>query len=125
MSWNRTKSCKRFESSLPRSYIYYARSHEGCGCAFGYQSIEEIRSWGLPEDVLASALRARQQSVHDLAALREYLTESARLGPLRLLVTWMGDEERPLSRYRRVDASYFGGDSFSFKDPELFDVESQ
>jgi hypothetical protein len=107
---------------LATSLVYYAGSHEGCGCGFGYESVEEIRGHGLPDDVCERAMGFRQASVADLDRLRAYLQTATVEHRVTLLVTWFGDEDVPVSRHEIVHADHFGGEKWQFKAHTLFDV---
>ncbi|MDY7109512.1 MAG: hypothetical protein SYC29_12830 [Planctomycetota bacterium] len=67
------------------SHVYYAGSHEGCGCGFFYDQEDD------PEEY-----EIRKASVRDLVSAIQLALRSA--PKVELLVTWTGDEKKPPKR---------------------------
>ena len=90
---------------FPWPNVYYAGSHEGCGCGFAYGQMPE----GLedPDD----DVRRRAS----LAALREYVTSATTLGPVHLYACWEGEQSYPEKSRGEVTVDVLHGDSFDFE----------
>ena len=109
----------------------YAGSSEGCGCCFSYVSAEEwerqlaeVVDAASPEELklLREGWLQDRKSVDDL---RAYLAEITKAGPVRVLVTWVGEESTLPHRVLAVTPDYFGGESFDLEEFTLFDVNPQ
>jgi len=89
-----------------KAFIYYAGSHEGCGCGFAYGR------WPADGEDYTREDAAARRSVRRLS---EYLASAARDGAIELLACWQGEQEAPPDEYVIVSSSEIGGPSFSFK----------
>jgi hypothetical protein len=109
--------------ALGRS-ILAAYSWQGCGCGFCYESGAELAA-GLAEipegePARATAAEWRENGRGSVAALRAYLSEACRVGPLGLYVAWAGEEGQRPHREAVVTPDDFGGDAFCLREGELF-----
>ena len=82
------------KSQFSKTFVYYAGSHQGCGCAYDLASM----SIGHPEE-LPDARRSREALVR---YLREVLDVA---GPLELYTCWDGDWTDPAVQRTTVDPS--------------------
>ena len=93
---------------LKEPFVYYAGSHEGCGCAFNYDP-----EYAEPDEVMAS-----EQSLNSLV---DYL-ESA--GPVRIFSCWAGDENKPPETFRTVTPADLRDPHFVFETPQLLTIQT-
>ena len=93
--------------------VYYAGSHEGCGCGF---------QLGPHPDLEDDELPLRRAS---LDAFREYLQASLTLvGDLEVFACWEGDQEAEVVHRRRLTPDSLRDDAFHFRQKELSVVNS-
>lgn len=114
------------KQNFTKQYVYYAGSHENCGCGFAYMSDEYCRSirYGDPDDLI-DALRANLQGRASIQRLREYLEMATELGPVELYAVWSGNEALEPVQRLEVDPSYFGGEEFKFEEQWFFNVHKR
>ena len=79
------RGIRKAERHFSKSHVYYAGSHEGCGCGFFFDP--EVDPDGYEDD---------RNAVKELVAMiNQALRTSA---SVELLVTWAGHEKRPPTR---------------------------
>ncbi|WP_242342951.1 hypothetical protein [Anaeromyxobacter terrae] len=84
--------------------VYYAGSHEGCGCGFAYNQMPNHLQE--PDDEVR-----RRASV---AALRQYVTEATAVGPVQLYACWESEQALPEKDRLAASPDVLGGESFDF-----------
>lgn len=94
--------------------VYYAGSHEGCGCGFSYDQMPEA----LQEPDEEAERRA------SLAALRVYVARATALGPVQLFACWEGEQSCPEKDRLQVSPDALGGDSFTFEQLRMLEFPS-
>ena len=80
-----------------KPHVYYAGSHEGCGCGFGYGD------FGGPALDESDALGRR--SLEQLFTFLRAQSQTA--GPVEMYYCWEGDEDRAAKAAATVDLSTF------------------
>jgi hypothetical protein len=92
--------------------VYYAGSHEGCGCGFQYGEYE-----GEEEDAaLAAARDSRRRLAEFLAAALQHQSE------VELFACWDGDQATPAEHRGRVRPADLVRDRTFFREKELLVV---
>lgn len=87
--------------------VYYAGSHEGCGCGFAYGLFpENLRD----EQTAQDDVRGKAS----LSALRQYVADATRANPLQLYACWEGEQGLPEKERVAASLDDLGGDSFEF-----------
>ena len=87
-----------------KPYVYYAGSHEGCGCGFSY-------GWWDGDEPERTA--PARESVRRLRAYLEAATRAA--GPLELYACWSGDEGDEAWHRRELTPRDFAHDAAEFQ----------
>src|SRR5690349_14916345 len=94
-----------------KPHVYFAGSHEGCGCGFSYGRYPTRDA----EDE-ENARKAKDS----VARLREFLRRGVvDEGPLELFACWAGDELQPPRHRRTVTPEQIGGEMFWFEEGSL------
>ena len=108
----RRRVCKHFT----KRYVYYAGSHERCGCGFQYGE------WPGEEEAEAEGYAASRQSRADLA---EYLRQALRLvSEVELYACWVGHEPQAPSRAGSITPDDLTTSRTSFREREFRRVRS-
>ena len=97
-------SVRAVRTHFTKPYVYYAGSHEGCGCGFSY-------GWWDGDDPARSA--PARESVRRLGAYLEAATRTA--GPLELYACWSGDESEAPRHRRELTPRDFRPDASEFQ----------
>lgn len=92
-------------AQLGSRFIVYLGSHEQCGCGF--------------QVGVGSEGAERAAELENRKRLRDWLAAAA---PVRLLVTWMDDEDEPLERRATVVPDSFLADEVDLSPHTLFEV---
>jgi hypothetical protein len=95
-------------NQFTKPHVYYAGSHEGCGCGF---QLGKDRGPADPEQV-----RGRES----LGAFSSYLQEAlTRVDDLELFACWEGDQTARVERRRHLTPTDLRRDDFCFLEREL------
>lgn len=95
-------------------YVYYAGSHEGCGCAFNYG-----REYPEYEDD-PEELKAAEESTTRLA---DYLSDVVpKVGALQIFSCWEGEGEKSPEYFREITPDEIRRKDFIFRVPELLTI---
>ncbi len=107
-------------------YVYYAGSHEHCGCGFGYCNDDYYRDVyrGNP-DIIDRAIRENAAARETVRRLREYLEKAAQSGPVELYSVWAGAEGKEPEERIDVGPAYFSGDTFGFGEGQFITVHRE
>ena len=85
--------------------VFYAGSHEGCGCGFAYNQ--------MPVGLQEADDEARRRG--SVAALRDYVAAATVAGPVQLFACWEGEQSFAEKDRVEVTIDALGGDSFDFE----------
>ena len=89
-------------------YIYYAGSHEGCGCGF------------FKEGEVGDELAQVEENYNNLSA---YLKKSKETGAkLQLFSCWEGDQKAEPEHREEIDEENLNEKQFEFKEKALYQV---
>jgi len=95
--------------NLPYQYLA-SDAPNACACSFKYET-------GVRDE--AEERKCRKA----VGALRAFLRDAVRSGPIQLMAPWIGEEDREPRIRRRVSPEFFGGEShFQLPDDELLIV---
>ncbi|MCL4264438.1 MAG: hypothetical protein KJ069_14535 [Anaerolineae bacterium] len=95
-----------------QTYVYYAGSHEGCGCGFQYGEYPEFED----ED--------RQLKRASLDAFAAYLTRQLkRVKLIELFACWDGDQSATPEHYHRLSPEALEAEGFFFQEKEFLQIE--
>jgi hypothetical protein len=106
--------------------IVYIGSYEGCGCAFYYEPEKEYLDdiEGIPDENIVNINNEdRQKRKQSVSELQTYLKTITKEGPVRLLVTWAGDEETVPQIRTSMTPDDFSGDGFSIDKFTIVEVK--
>jgi hypothetical protein len=97
-------------NNFTKPYVYYAGSHEGCGCGFGYDTDYELENMmkDYPDDLAKAKAEnaARRESIY---RLREYLEVAVESGDVELYAPWAGNEGKEPTSRLHVEPNFFSG----------------
>jgi hypothetical protein len=100
-----------------RPHVYYAGSHEGCGCGFQYGEYEL-------DDPDAEELVEVARHEESRKRLTDYLQSALQVVPaVELYACWDGDEALPREHASRVHADTLISERTFFREREFFLVE--
>jgi hypothetical protein len=106
-----TEQSVRHQFTKP--FIYYAGSHEGCGCGFDYGQ------WPILDSDDRNQEQAARETIRRLAI---YLTSAVQSGTIEMFACWDGDQAaEPIERIAVIPA-YFGGDAFAINEKQFLTV---
>lgn len=114
VTWNEERPAFYVEEAAPdhpvrRQFrwpnVYYAGSHEGCGCGFAYGQMPDA----LQEPVDEAQRRG------SLEALRKYIGDASRFGPIQFFACWEGEQTSQLKDRVEAMPSALGGAAFQFE----------
>jgi hypothetical protein len=100
---------------FPWPNVYYAGSHEGCGCGFAYNQ--------MPEHLQEADDEARRRA--SVAALREYVTTATALGPMQLFACWEGEQSFPEKDRVTVSPDVLGGEAFDLEQLRMLEFPAR
>jgi hypothetical protein len=101
----------RNQFSMP--YVYYAGSHEKCGCGFQYGQYRHV--YYETED--------QERKRESLDALSGYLSRQiSRVGPIELYACWDGDQSALPEHRRTLTPHSLMSEDFQFLENELSTV---
>ena len=96
------------------AHVYYAGSHEGCGCGFQYGQYPEIEDEDRPR---------KRDSLNRFA---DYLDrETANVGTVHVFACWEGDQTAPPEHRRKLAPEDLRRDDFFFLEHELTTIEGK
>lgn len=95
----------REQFSLP--HVYYAGSHEGCGCGFQYGQYPEHE---------AEDRRLKRSSLESFSA---YLARHIQQGPIEIYACWDGDQAAEPAHRRVLTPQSLLAEDFYFLEKEL------
>jgi hypothetical protein len=76
---------KKAKRHFTTSYVYYAGSHEGCGCGFFYDQDDDPEDYEIRKTSVCGLVDSIQQALRTTSKAE-------------LLVTWVGSEKKAPSR---------------------------
>jgi hypothetical protein len=85
--------------------VYYAGSHEGCGCGFAYD--------GVPGEFDDETEQAKRRAC--VEALRRYVLDATAIGPVQLFACWEGEQGFPEKDRIHAEPAALGGEAFEFE----------
>jgi len=99
--------CVKKQFTLP--YLYYAGSHEGCGCGF-------IKDGEVGEEL---------DKVEDnYSRLSAYIREACRQGAdIQLFYCWEGDQDSAREFHVSIDADILNYKEFEFKEQAFYEIK--
>ena len=97
-------------------FVYYAGSHEGCGCGFDYGQ------WPVMDDDDRTDEQAARETIHRLA---RYLANVVQLGVIEIFACWDGDQTAEPIERSVVTPAYFGGEAFAFNEKQFLTIERE
>jgi hypothetical protein len=95
--------------------VYYAGSHEGCGCGFAYNQ--------MPEHLQEADDEARRRA--SVAALREDVTKATAPGPVQLFACWEGEQSFPEKDRVTVSPDVLGGEAFDLEQLRMLEFPAR
>jgi len=95
------------------AHVYYAGSHEGCGCGFQYGQYPEFEDDERP---------LKRASLDQFATYLDSVV--ARVGPIRVFACWEGDQTAPVSHRRDLTPNALRRGDFFFLEREMSVVRS-
>ncbi len=104
---------KDVAKQFTKSYVFYAGSHEGCGCgfSFGQMPIDD-------EEDEKQDKAARKSN----EALKQYLIEN--LGSIEVFACWDGDQTMHPKTKMTLDPHEISGETFDINEPVLFELKN-
>ncbi len=104
---------KEVKSKFSKKNVYYAGSHEGCGCGFR-------REWFWMQDDKEEIKKTNENQKN----LYDYISDCLKNeNNIEIYACWAGSENEPAKSERKVSVQEMLNDKFFFKEDEFIIVE--
>lgn len=106
----------RVTKQFTKPFVYYAGSHQGCGCGFTYGQ------WPIEKEEDKIEDLAARESVKSLSL---YLRNAVQQGPVELYACWDGDQEAEPEYRTVVTPEQITGETFEFKEKQFLTIRKE